>query len=211
MKIVIADDHALVREGISHILKGCEGVGGIIEAPTHDDLLTILDTHADIGLILLDINMSEVTTTETLVDLRKRVPTAAIAILSATEDPAVARDFLDNGAAGYLPKSSSNEVLLNAVRLIIAGGVYVPLFMLSDKQGDKQQAPSFHESFNLTARQYKVLELMAKGLTNKDIADELNLSESTVKTHVSAVLQSLDVDNRMKAVNKAIKLGLVVE
>lgn len=211
MKAVIVDDHALVREGIVQVLKGCEDISEVIEAASHADLLSTLDAHPDIGIILLDINMSDVTTVETLIDLRECLPNVAVVILSANEDPAEATDFLNNGAAGYIPKSASNEVLLNAIGLILADGVYVPPFVLSGKKHDERITQPGNASPKMTNRQYEVLELMVQGMSNKGIARELRLSESTVKTHVSAILEAFGVDNRTKAVGKAIRQGSVVE
>ena len=215
MKVVIADDHALVREGILHVLEGCEGIEVVLEATSHASLLSVLHTHSDIGLILLDINMDDLTTTQTIQDLHQQLPSVKIAILSVTENAELARDFINAGAVGYIPKSSTNAVLLNAVQLVINGGIFIPPMVMSahntTPKNETNPQRVIQAALKLTARQHNVLHLMAEGHANKEIALKLDLSLSTIKTHVSAILESFAVDNRMKAVNEAIKMGLITD
>jgi len=211
MKVVIVDDHAIVREGVAQVLKAFEEVSEVLEAATFAELSPILDDHRDVRLILLDIKMSDGATVERLVRLRDRAPGVAVAILSAQEDPVIARDYLANGAAGYIPKSSTRDVLVNAVKLMLAGGIYIPPFVLSNAGADGDGEYDGVEPISLTRRQYDVLQRMAHGLSNKGIARELNVSESTVKTHASAILRALGVDNRMKAVSLGMKRGIIAE
>jgi len=211
MKVVIVDDHAIVREGVSQVLKIHGDITDVLEAATFNELLFLLDTNPDINLILLDIKMSGDTTVEKLIRLRERVPETAVAILSAQEDPVVARDFLANGAAGYIPKSATSDVLVNAVKLMLADGVFIPSFILSNATVDKEGEADKHIPISLTRRQFDVLQRMAQGLSNKGIARELNVSESTIKTHASAILRAMNVDNRMKAVSLGIKRGIISE
>lgn len=135
----------------------------------------------------------------------------SIAIISALEDPELARNLLNNGASGYIPKSTSNEILSNAVRLIISGGVYIPPFVLARDASNGQQYQTRTPAGRMTPRQKDVLELMNKGYSNKEIAENLNLSISTVKAHTSAILTALGVKNRTQAANQAIKIGLIKE
>jgi len=203
MKIAIADDHALVREGLAAVLTQMDNVSDVLEAGTLEELETVLATHSDVGLALLDLNMPGMDDVRTLEKLQDAFPMTALAILSATEVKSVAERFLNAGAAGYIPKSANNDVLLGAIRLILSGSIYVPPFVLT--AGTANNNPSL----NLTERQFDVLNLMVEGLSNKGIARKLDLTESTVKTHSSAVLKAFGVDNRMKAIREATRLGIV--
>ena len=204
MKIAIADDHNLVREGLAAVLAQIEDVTDVIEAGSLDELMVGLADHPDVGLVLLDLKMPGMNDITTLVQLQDAYPTAPFAILSATEVKAVAQRFLDVGAAGYIPKSVNNEVLLSAIKLIISGGIYVPSIASGHIGTDPGES-----SLNLTDRQHDVLVLMVEGLSNKGIARVLGLTESTIKTHSSAILKALGVNNRMKAIREAIRLGIV--
>ncbi len=200
MKIAIADDHALVREGLAAVLMQIESVTEVVEAGTFDELENVLSTKQDIDLILLDLNMPGMNDVHSLNELQDGYPTSAIAILSATETSTVAKRFLDSGAAGYIPKSANNNILLGAIQIILSGGVYVPSFALNTDDSHSQ---------SLTERQFDVLALMVEGLSNKGIARRLDLTESTVKTHLSAILKFFGVDNRMKAIREAIRQGII--
>lgn len=202
MKIAIADDHNLVREGLAAVLvQSCE-VSSILEAASVSELYDHLESHSNVALAILDLNMPGMEDVKTLDCLQQTYPTTSFAILSATEIDAVAKRFLNAGAVGYLPKSLKNEVLVDAIHLILSGGVYVPSFASHSKT---------EKGFHVTQRQSDVLALMAEGLSNKEIALKLDITESTVKTHISAILKALGVDNRMKAIRESIRLGLVAE
>ncbi|MBL4613527.1 MAG: response regulator transcription factor [Magnetovibrio sp.] len=203
MKIAIADDHALVREGLAAMLERTQSVSEVLEAGTLDELIDLLEAHHDVGLVPLDLNMPGMNDLATLEYLQDAYPTISFAILSATEVAAVARRFLEAGAAGYIPKSADNNVLLAALNLILSGNVYVPPFAL------KKAALANGQALNLTERQGDILTLMVQGSSNKSIAMALGLSESTVKTHISGVLKAFGVQNRTKAIYEAIRLGIV--
>jgi len=208
--IAIADDHALVREGLAAVLQLFEGVSSVVETGSLAELEAALVSQPDIGMALLDLNMPGMAGVESLEALQEDYPAIAIAILSATETPAVARQYLAAGAVGYIPKSANNDVLLGALKLIMSGGIYVPPFALQPATEEENAASPTGQAANLTDRQFDVLSLMVEGLSNKGIARELDLSESTVKTHSSAILRAFGVDNRMKAIREAIRRGLVL-
>ncbi len=202
MEIAIADDHALVREGLTAVLIQTENISNVHEAGTLDELTDVLDAHGEVGLVLLDLDMPGMNDVATLEQLQDAYPMASFAILSANEVASVAKRFLDAGAAGYIPKSANNDVLICAIQLIASGNIYVPPFAVNN--GKVKGEPSLV----LTERQSDVLALMVQGLSNKAIARALDISESTVKTHSSAILKAFGVDNRMKAIHEAIRLGL---
>lgn len=154
MKVIIADDHRLVREGLAQVLRGCDPITEVLEAEAHDKLWEILDRHHDIALVLLDINMEQVTTVEMLNRIKGDPKKTAIAILSVPENPVLAGKLLNNGAAGYTPKSVSNKLLPSAVMLILSGGVYIPPFVLDTINGSEHDGQSPYPSYRQAAILY---------------------------------------------------------
>ncbi len=142
----------------------------------------------------------------------------AVVVVSANDDPRVIRRALDHGAAGFIPKDTASDVLLSALRLVLAGGTYIPPTML-DASGTDQGAPPVQEAGpspetghgpldRLTPRQREVLRLIAAGMTNKSIAQQLDVTENTVKVHITSILKTLGVSNRTQAVITAQQWGL---
>ncbi len=209
MKVVVADDHALIREGMRHLLCSAEEGCQVLEAENFEETLGLLEKHKDLCLVLLDLNMPGMEGVSSLKAVREKLPSAGVVILSASENRGDIRRALDAGAAGYIPKSSTNEVMLSALKLILSGGVYVPPVLVSG--GGASPAPPVFDGGapSLTGRQSEVLALMAEGQSNKEIARSLDLSESTVKAHVSAIMRLLKAANRGKAIKAAADLGLV--
>lgn len=214
MKILLADGHALSREGLRRILKQLEGEHIILEAQSCANALDVADKHPDLDLMLLDFNISSMSGILAVGKLRQRHPSIPLVVLSASVDPNDVACTLNQGARGYIPKTSSSQVLLGALRLVISGGIYIPPEYLARRgsQTARPTAPaayrdSWHSSapglsipLTLTERQAQVLTLMAQGKPNKIIARELNMAAGTVKCHVSAILRALKVTNRTQAV-----------
>ncbi len=192
MKILVCDDHALFRDGLRLVLAGLERDVDLLEAATAAEALRLASEHADLELVLLDLGLPDADGLALLGTLRERHPALAVAIVSASEDPDRMRRALDLGACGFIPKSAKREVLGRALELIFAGGVYVPPAAL--------HPGTSASDLPLTDRQREVLELMTKGLTNRDIARVLEISAATVKVHVAAILDALGVSNRTEAV-----------
>lgn len=209
MKILIADDHALFREGLRYLLAGLDDNVEVFEAKDGAEALALVAAHPDLDLILLDLAMPGMDGFVGLRALRARVPAVPIVILSSSEEPTDIRLALDGGAMGFVPKSSGSEVMLGALRLVLAGGVYLPPAFLERSRAGKSPimsaAPTL-ENLGLTARQYDVLRLLGHGKSNKEIARVLDLAEGTVKLHVSAILKALDAANRTQAVIAAARL-----
>lgn len=202
MKILQADDHPLVREGIRQIISRLGDEVEFFEASTLDELLTLLEEHFDVDLILLDLGMPGMNGFEGYHRIEEKNPAIPVAILSASEEYRHINNAIQAGAVGYIPKSSSPEIMLTAIRLILSGGVYVPAELL------KRQAVSTQDNpvEKLTARQCEVLELVKQGLANKIIADRLNIAEKTVKQHLSTIFRVFGVTNRTQL---AIRAGAV--
>jgi two-component system, NarL family, nitrate/nitrite response regulator NarL len=201
MKIIVADDHALFREGLRHILKQLDSDVTIIEAGDHETALTLAAQHPDADVVLLDLGMPGREPLAAVNAMIKQSSTTPVVVLSASEDMRDVRAALDAGAMGFIPKHESARVVLSAIRLVLEGGIYVPP-MLMKKTGASAQAP-------LTPRQLDVLERLIGGKSNKEIGRELGLSEATVKAHLAAIFRCLNVDNRTEAAHVAEQRGLL--
>ena len=168
-------------------------------------------------LALLDLGLPDCAGPDGLARLREARPDLPVVVVSATSDPDTILEALDLGAMGFIPKTSTRDVLLNAVRLVASGGIYVPVEALrarGEKAGGGAPGTGAARSaaeLGLTGRQRDVLVLLLKGLPNKLIARKLDLAENTVKVHVRAVLQALDVSTRTQALIAATRLGLRLE
>jgi len=195
-KILLADDHALFREGVKQLLARLHPHVLVIEAANGAEVLHAARAQRDFDLVLLDLAMPGVDGFTGLAAFRTHAPSTPVVVLSASEDAADVRAALDGGASGFISKSSSSEVILGALRLVLAGGVYVPPTLLGGHNAVAAKA----DIDALTPRQRDVLALLAQGLSNKTIGGTLGLSEATVKQHVSAILKTLNVANRMQAV-----------
>lgn len=201
MRILVADDHALVREGLVHTLRELDPAAEIVEADSASAVHAALAGGPGFDLALLDLFMPGVEGFDLFAAVCDRFPELPVVVLSASEEPAHVRKAIDCGASGYVPKSSGRDVMLSALRLVLAGGLYLPPATLAG--GDDAAAvpaPAQQLLGSLTPRQREVLRLLGAGLSNKEIARRLGLSENTVKIHVTAILRSLQVSNRTAAV-----------
>lgn len=198
MKILIADDHLLFREGLRHVLQSLAENVDVIEAGTREQTLDQVRNHADLDLVLLDLVMPGANGFDALEKLSREHPTLPIVVLSASDRVADMRLALDSGALGFVPKSSSAAVMLSAVKLVLAGGMYVPPDLLETGRRSVDSAAG-QPTGELTARQWQVLRGIVDGKPNKIISSELNVSEATVKAHVTGVLKALNVSNRTQA------------
>lgn len=213
MYILLVDDHTLFREALLHVLNQLDTQIVVFEAANAEEAAQLIFHTRNLDLVLLDIDLPGVDGLTALPGLRELAPTVPIVVLSGSETPQHVKLALDNGAVGYIPKSCSCHEMLSALHIVLQGDVYIPPRLLG-KLGEG--ALSLAASCNnnpaqalLTARQIEVLELMARGLPNKSIANTLNLAEGTVKLHVAAILRALGVGNRTQAVMEASRLGLV--
>lgn len=211
MKILLADDHALVREGLRHVLCRLDGEIGIIEAADCHEALQIAQRHIDFDIVLLDVAMPGMNRLEGLMRLRERLPSTPIVMLSALEDAELVRDALQRGAQGFVTKSSTGNVMLGALRLVLAGGIYLPPSLLSHVPDNHSNWQNFGNGFGLTPRQREVLALIVEGKTNKEIGRTLSMSETTVRTHVTAIFRTLNVSNRTQASHIAAKHGYLAK
>lgn len=218
MRILICDDHAIFREGLKSVLSDLEPE--LLEASSSPEAVALLDADPSVDVVLLDLYMPGGNGWTALRALRSRHPAIPVVIVSASEDTADARRALDAGASGYVPKSAPPSVFRSALQLVLDGSVYVPPMLLRSEgpsgygtsvprppaPARRKRRPS--ERPTLTARQEEVLAMMSRGLTNQEIGSALGITEGTVKTHISAILEALDVTNRTEAVLVAREQGL---
>lgn len=196
MKCLIADDHQMVRVALKVALEPLGPDVAFVEAANAEEAIAAAGEHEDIDLVLIDLNMPGMGGIEGVKRLRAAHPTLPLLVCSASEDGALVKALLAQGIAGFLPKSDSTQVILQAVRLVLAGGTYVPPRLLA-------AAPASAEASaidSLTPRQRDVLRLLAQGKPNKVIARELDISEATVKVHLLSVFRVLGARNRTEAV-----------
>lgn len=206
MKILVVDDHALVREGLRQVLKGLDPEVLVLEASRCATAFELATLHLDLDLVLLDLSLPDMNGLDALDQFGLRYADIPVIILSATEDSTLMRRCFDRGAAGFLPKSSLSEIMLSALRLVLSGGTYLPPEMLAPPS-TLQLIPNAGGQLNITARQKEVLQLLVNGWSNKEIARQLELSEQTVKAHVTSILRALDVPTRSRAVVAAAHYG----
>jgi len=200
-QILIADDHPLFRSALFQALNaGLAGDIRLTEAGSIAELQTLLEQAGQWDLVLLDLNMPGAHGFSGLVLLRSQFPHIPVIIVSAQEEAAVVRRARDFGASGFIPKSSSLESIQNAVQSVLDGDVCWP------PQVDEAVSPLSAEQetisaqlASLTPQQFRVLSMVCDGLLNKQIAYELNVSEATVKAHVTAIFRKLDVRTRTQA------------
>jgi|SRR5215472_291151 len=215
MKILLIDDHVLIRQAMHGVLKKLRRDAVVLEATNNAEAMARLAENPDTGLILLDLTLPDRDGFDVLADLRERYPAAAIVVLSGHQDADKVRRALDLGARGYIPKSAKGDVMVNALRLIMSGGTYIPPEILSGGFSAPSQARyamadnrlASPEAAGLTERQIEVLALIMQGKNNKTICRTLDLAEPTVKNHVTAILRALDVPSRTAAVVAVNKLG----
>ena len=208
MKILIADDHALYRDGLALRLEQIAPEAIILQASNYAQIFKIIKTDNDISIIILDIEMQDMPWLDALQMMHKMLPHTAIVVVSASEDGRTIRSVMATGVNGYIPKRSDAKVFDNALKLILDGGTYVPPVLINNPPINNLSTKSTGLK-TLTNRQSQVLDLIAQGKSNKQIAYDMGVSESTVKLHINALLRSLHVNNRTQAVITAQKIGLI--
>jgi DNA-binding NarL/FixJ family response regulator len=211
MKILLLDDHVLIRDALRSVIRELIDDATVLEASDCGQAMNLIESHPDLHLILLDLNLPDRDGFGMLADLRKRHATISVVVLSASRDRENVIRALDLGALGFIPKSAPREVMVNALRLVFGGGVYIPPEALGRSE-PKQQRPAGERRLSpadlgFTERQMEVLALMMQGKSNKVISRLLDVAEPTVKHHVTAILKALKVANRTEAVVAVGSLG----
>ena len=214
MKVLIADDHALFRDGLSKKKKKLNPDMFVFQAANFSQALKILSDEKKLDLIIVDLDMPDMSWEEGLSAIRQHANGARYVIISASENPRDIRKSIEGGASGYIPKRTEPKILSGALQLILDGGTYLPPSVLEPNpslSGSQKNSATVAVSKgkNLTARQLQVLGLVAQGMSNKQIAYEIGVSEATVKLHINALLRSVGATNRTQALIMAQKMGLI--
>lgn len=197
IRILIVEDHALVREAMAQTLRHLEPGVDCVEASNADDALQRLEEGGDWDLAVIDLMLPDMNGFSLLGVMAKRFPDIPALVVSALDDPSSVQRALKAGASGFVPKASSGADLLDAIRIVLDGGIFVPPGLAD--QDERRRGMPIHERFGLTAAQMRVLDLLTQGKANKEIADLLGLSEGTIKVHVSAIFKAMKVSSRAQA------------
>ena len=206
-RLVIADDHPLFRDALRLTIAQTFPDAEIAEANSFDSLRGALEGAAETDLLLLDLNMPGMHGFSGLLFVRAQFATVPVAIISANDEPRVIRLALELGAVGYIAKSATPSEIRAALSALLAGKTWRPTSVDLRRQIEDPEAELALRLARLTPQQVRVLMMLSEGLANKQIAHALEVSEATVKAHVSAVLQKLGADNRTQAVILARRLA----
>ncbi len=197
MSILIADDHPLFRDALKRaVLQALPGAA-IREADSVAALHAAIEAQPDTELLLLDLHMPGASGFSALVHTRAQHPGLPIVVVSAHEEPTVIRRAIAHGASGYIPKSAPVETIVEAVRKVQGGDLWIPIVARGGATALKPaEADIAAQIAQLTPQQFRVLNMIAEGLLNKQIAYDLGVSEATVKAHMTAIMRKLGVSNR---------------
>lgn len=210
MQVLVADDHQLFLDGIQHILKKLDTDVEVTESTSAERAIEILESGRKFDLILIDLSMPGMDGLSILQRMHERKVWLPLVVVSGEEDVQKIKSALDSGALGFIPKTYSSQQMLSALQTILDGEIYIPEKIekqitvlearrpLTEKQGN-----DILKASGITKRQYEVLQLMAKGYSNKQIATSLYLTEHTVKSHISALFTALNASNRTECVQNA--------
>lgn len=228
MKILIADDHELFLKGLEFVLKENLPQAEITTAQSYTDIFAVLGERTDFDLIITDLAMPGAAWLPALTKIHSLMPDVPVVVISAVFDKEILQQTLDIGVAGYIPKTSSNALIIGAINLVLAGGVYIPREILYssrlEKGKDEAALKEYYQPLKtlkkitdsaepvqkgLTGRQIDIVKCIAEGLSNKQIAYKLHLTEGTVKVHITVILKVLNVKNRTSAVIEAAKRGFI--
>jgi DNA-binding NarL/FixJ family response regulator len=230
MRVIVIDDHPIMADALRLALLTLERAADVVCVGDLASALSATTDDAEFDIALLDLGLPDCAGHDGLVRLREERPSLPVVVVSGTSNPETIIGALDLGAMGFIPKTSSRNVILNAIRLVVSGGIYIPVEALKART-TRTAAPDMMNTalpevtipetsrtagvspadLGLTPRQGEVLSLVLKGLPNKLIARKLDIAEGTVKVHVSAVLQVLKVSTRTQALIAATRLGLRLE
>jgi DNA-binding NarL/FixJ family response regulator len=204
--IVMIDDHPLFRDAMKGALASVLQESAVLEASTLDDGIKIIEAERDCDLVMLDLKMPGVQGLSGLAFLRAQFPAVPVVVVSGQEEPAVIRRALSLGASGFIPKSTPADMMRQAVQAVLDGEIWSPSITKEVTREEREIDDLSKRLSTLTPQQVRVLMMLRSGLLNKQIAYELDVSEATVKAHVSAILLKLNVDSRTQAVIAASRI-----
>jgi len=218
LKVLLVDDHALFRDGMRYVLQQLADEVDILDTGNFNEALKLAQENTDIDLALLDLNMPDSEGVPSLQHFHQRFPDVPLVVVSGSDQRDDIENVMNLGAMGFISKMSPSKVMLSALRIVMDGGVYVPPQLLQQAVAKMEAGQALSDKrsqraskYGLTPRQAEVLQLMAVGLSNKDISKQLDLAEGTVKIHVAAIYQALHVGTRLDAVTAARRFGFIAE
>lgn len=206
MRIIIVDDHKVVRDGIRFMLSDVTDIEIVAEAESASAMFDLLG-EIPVDVVLLDIQMPETTGLVALEQLSAEFPQVRVLMLSMHDQSGYVRRALELGAAGYLPKSASRDELVAAIQTAAEGQTYIHRELVEPLISDLR--PGAKPVGRLSPREHQVLQMIANGSENKQVARELGISEATVKTYVRGIFERLDVNSRAEAVAVGLRLGVI--
>jgi DNA-binding NarL/FixJ family response regulator len=213
IKVLMVDDHALFRDGMRYVLQQLADEVEVIDSGNFIDGMTQAANNPDIDLALLDLHMPGSDGVKSIQAFHERNPSIPLVVVSGSDQREDIEKVMEYGAMGFISKMSSSKIMLAALRMVMDGGVYLPPQLLQqamatmDQGGASDKRTDRLNKNGLTTRQMQTLQLLAEGLSNKEISLRMNLAEGTVKIHTAAVYQALRVSSRLEAVSAARRLG----
>ncbi|MFA5825860.1 MAG: response regulator transcription factor [Gallionellaceae bacterium] len=216
IKVLMVDDHALFRDGMRYVLQQLADEVEVIDSGNFVDGMKQAANNPDLDLALLDLHMPGSEGVKSIQEFHKSNPSIPLVVVSGSDQREDIEKVMEYGAMGFISKMSSSKMMLSALRMVLDGGVYLPPQLLQQAMagmdqgggnGDKRTARQ--NKSGLTTRQMQTLQLLAEGLSNKEISERMNLAEGTVKIHTAAVYQALRVNSRLEAVSAARRLGFL--
>ncbi|HTL76852.1 MAG TPA: response regulator transcription factor [Casimicrobiaceae bacterium] len=204
--LIIADDHPLFRAALGQAVVRCLPDAQIVEAGSVEALEAAADAHPDADLILLDLRMPGAQGLSELMELRIRHPAIPVAVVSALESATIARKSIACGASGFIPKSASIDEIGSMLRALLAGEIVAPEGLAQASVEDAAERKFARAVAALTPQQYRVLLLLARGYSNRAIAEDIDVVVATVKAHVTVILRKLGLERRTQAALLAQRL-----
>jgi two-component system, NarL family, nitrate/nitrite response regulator NarL len=207
MRVLLADDHNLVRDALKNYIERLDPSVEILTAESLDDALAVVERSQPLDLVILDLKMPGMLGLDGLKEMRTRLPDLPVVIMSGGASREDVRTALDMGARGYLPKTLSGPALVSAIKLILAGERFVPFDAFGSPSPEAAPSPPVIEATAaLTQREREVLDYLKDGLSNKEIARALDLQEVTIKLHIRGICRKLGAKNRTQAALRAQEL-----
>lgn len=211
LKLLVVEDHALVREGMLLALRRLERDIELLESGDAAEVPGLMEANPDLDLVLLDLRLPDADGLGLLRQVRTRFPMVPVLVVSGMADLATVNRSIRAGASGFVPKSCDSGVLLDAVRAVLEGGIFVPdPDSLPDERRGNPLPSRRGKNLDLTMGQRRVFDLLVQGLSNREIGEQLGLTEGTVKVHVSHIFRTLGISSRSQAVVVAARLGMKV-
>ena len=214
IKVLMVDDHVLFRDGMRYVLQQLADEVEVVDSGNFDDGMRQAANDPNIDLALLDLHMPGSDGVKSVLTFHQSNPGIPLVVVSGSDQREDIEKVMEYGAMGFISKLSSSKIMLGALRMVLDGGVYLPPQLLqqamtSIDQGSTDKRVIRNSKNWLTTRQMQTLELLAEGMSNKEISERLNLAEGTVKIHTAAVYQALRVNSRLEAVSAARRLGFL--